>query len=140
MASGGFRPVSGLAAIIGAFPLIAIAIPFYLYFQNTGQLDTVIFTMWGAEMTGGFVALAVAGVVLPLEIAKASDTGMKGLIDTGLSIFLFCFMWLCFASAMNAEFRSPYWVILCLIQTGDALGGTVVTIVAARRDFGTGSA
>ena len=70
------------------------------------------------------MAIAIAGVVLPLEIAKASDTGIKGLIDTGLSIFLFCFMWLMFAA--NLEFRSPYWVILCLIQTGDAIGGTIV--------------
>jgi len=135
--STGFRPIRGLTNVFGAMPLVGIAVLVYMFYSSFDLISDPIVTVGGVTLTGGFVALACAGLLLPFEIAKSADTGTKGIIDVGLSVILFCALWMTFVLSDFAQ--TPYFLILCLLQTADALGGGTVAIISARRDFATGA-
>lgn len=135
--SAGFRPIRGLTNVFGSIPLVGIAVLVYMFYSTVGNITEPIISVNGVSLTGGFVALACAGLVLPFEIAKSADTGTKGLIDVALSVVLFACLWIMFVTQGYAQ--TPYFLILCLLQTADALGGGTVAIISARRDFATGA-
>ncbi|MEO0955665.1 MAG: hypothetical protein AAFU81_01635 [Pseudomonadota bacterium] len=133
----GFRPVSGIAAMTLAFPTIGFAFLLYWYFSAVGHLDSAILSIAGIPLTGGFVVLALAGLLMSLEIAKSADTGIKGIMDLAFSVVLFAIGWVVLFTQDFAQ--TEYFLILCLLQTADALGGGTVAIISARRDFATGA-
>lgn len=133
----GFRPVSGIAAMTLAFPTIGFAFLLYWYFAAVGGLDSDALSVAGISLTGGFVVLAIAGLLMSLEVAKSADTGIKGIMDLAFSVMLFAVGWVTFFTQDMAA--TPYFLILCLLQTADALGGGTVAIISARRDFATGA-
>lgn len=133
----GFKPISGLAAGTLAIPTLTIPAILYWIFAGNGMINTHVFTIAGIPLTGGFVALAVAGLLMSLEVAKSADTGMKGIMDLAFSVCLFAVLWILLFTQDFA--RTDYFLILCLLQTADALGGGTVAIISARRDFATGA-
>lgn len=133
----GFKPISGIAAVTLAFPTLAFAAILYWSFAGNGMINGHVLTLAGIPLTGGFVVLAFAGAVMSLEVAKSADTGMKGILDLALSVCLFAILWILLFTQDFAQ--SPYFLVLCLLQTADALGGGTVAIISARRDFATGA-
>lgn len=133
----GFKPISGIAAVTLAFPTIAVPAMLYWFFAGNGIIDSYVLTLAGIPLTGGFVVLGLAGALMSLEVAKSADTGMKGIMDLAFSVCLFAILWILLFTQDFA--RTDYFLVLCLLQTADALGGGTVAIISARRDFATGA-
>ena len=135
--SNGFKPISGIASTTLAIPTLSFAAVLYWIFASNGLINGYVFTIAGIPLTGGFVVLGLAGLCMSLEVAKSADTGMKGIMDLAFSVCLFAVLWILLFTQDFA--RTDYFLILCLLQTADALGGGTVAIISARRDFATGA-
>lgn len=140
-----FRPITGLQTVFGVIPLLVIPMIVYvgcsLPFGNVDVRAGGSFTLLsGATVTLslGSLILLIAGALMVLEVAKSADTSHKALIDAGLSIGLMVIAWLFFFTV--PLFGTATFLILCAMQTVDGIGGTLVSIQAARRDWGAGSA
>jgi hypothetical protein len=103
---------------------------------NFDNFATSFGVVSGAEvfLRMGDLLLCLTGLLLVMEWAKSSDTTRKGMIDVGLSIILMCVAWVFFFTW--EPFGTATWLILCFIQSADAIGGGWVSVEAARRDFG----
>lgn len=140
-----FRPITGLLTVFGVVPLLLIPIVVYVAFSLPfGNVDVMtggsLTLISGAtvNLSLGDIILLVAGALLVLEIAKSADTSHKALVDAGLSIGLTVLCWIFFLTV--PIFGTATFLILAAMQTADGLGGTLVAIQAARRDWGAGSA
>jgi len=74
--------------------------------------------------------------MLFMEILKSTSTVTVTSLNHALSmvVFIVCFMLL----LLHPNFATSFFFILTVMALLDVLAGVVVTIVAARRDFGVG--
>jgi len=140
-----FRPITGLQTVFGVIPLLVIPMIIYVCLALPfGQVDIrhgTVFTLISGSKVAlslGDLILLIAGGLMVLEVAKSADTSHKALIDAGLSIGLMVIAWLVWLTV--PMFGSATFLILTVMQTVDGIGGTLVSIQAARRDWGAGSA
>ena len=81
-----------------------------------------------------FVALSV--VILFLEILKSTSSGWGSIGNHGLSMILLI---VCFGAFLTAPaYATSAWMIMTFIVAVDTLGGSITSIVVARRDFSFG--
>ncbi len=123
------------------FPLLVV--PFAIYnmiaFLTPGVnwTDSVThFTLVSGQvwtMTPQDLLLALAVVLLPLEILKATRIGMRSVIDHVLSLVLFIVMLIEFLLVREAG--TSTFFILMMISLVDVIGGFMVTLRTAQRDF-----
>lgn len=135
-----------------ATPLLAFPVLLYFFLAVTsgtsdGQvgsqirqaLDAAIFNMpmisggnWRFSLGDGVLLIGL--IMLFIEIIKSTNTKTFVLINHGLSMTIFVvslIMFMLFRSFATSEF-----FLLLSMMLLDVLAGFMVTIVAARRDFG----
>jgi len=102
------------------------------------RLQTAIFTVpmtsrVGWPVTLGDLLLAVALVVLFVELLKSTNSRRAAIVNHALSMLLFiaCLMEFLLAPA----FATSTFFLITLMTLLDVLAGFIVTIVSARRDM-----
>ena len=123
------------------FPLLII--PFAIYnmiaFLTPGVNWTDAITTFslvsGANwsITTEDFLLALAVLLLPLEIIKATKIGVRSVIDHILSMTLFIAMLIEFLLVRQAG--TSTFFILMMISIVDVLGGFIITLRTAQRDM-----
>ena len=123
------------------FPLLVI--PFAIY-------NMIAFLMpglgWGDAIASWHLAsgqtwtitlhdllVMIALLLLPLEIFKATKTGIRSVVDHILSMVLFVAMLIEFLIVARAG--TSTFFILMMISVVDVLGGFIITLSTARRDM-----
>lgn len=108
----------------------------------TDALSATIFQMpmisggkWRFDL--GDVILFVALIMLFVEIIKSTNTKTFSLINHGLSMAIFVVSLIAFLLLRN--FGTSVFFMLLVMMLLDVVAGFMVTIVAARRDFGVGT-
>jgi hypothetical protein len=123
------------------FPLLII--PFAIYNMiafltpglNWTDAITSVELMSGATwtVTTEDVLVGLALILLPLEIFKAARIGNRSIVDHILSMALFVVMLLEFLMVRQAG--TSTFFLLMMISVVDVLGGFIVTLRTAQRDF-----
>jgi len=129
-------------------PLLALPILVYHFVVVSASaagvestLNAVIFSM--PMISGGKWAFTTADaillfgvVMLFLEIVKATSSRSSSLANHGLStvVFVICLI----EFLLLKSFATSTFFFLMMFALLDLLGGSMVTIVSARRDFGVG--
>lgn len=87
----------------------------------------------GWPITYGDVFTWFSMLILFVEIVKATNTNAKAIINHGLSIIVF----VCSFGLMitTPEFVTSAFANLVILSAIDAIGGVVITVISARRDF-----
>lgn len=130
--------------MLRSFPLYALVAGAYnamLFYRPEMLVDAVYETtlMSGSAwtVTGNEAILAIALLVLYLEVLKATVTTQASVIDHVLSmgVFVACLLeFLMVPEAGNSVFGLI--VIMCMV---DVIAGFTVTIASAKRDLSLGS-
>lgn len=135
-----------------ATPLLAFPVLLYFFVAITaGQpdvvagepvrhsLDTAIFTMpmisggsWRFGVGDGILLIGL--VALFIEIIKSTNSKTFVLINHGLSMAIFVISLIAFI--LFRSFATSEFFLLLAMMLLDVVAGFMVTIVAARRDFG----
>lgn len=135
--------------MFAAFPLLALPVLLYNLIALTlaggfrsleasGRMATPLFALqmtsraeWPVSL--GDLILAVALVVLFIELLKSTTSRRVAIINHSLSMILFI---LCLVEFLLAPaFATSTFFLLTLMVLLDVLAGFIVTIVAARRDI-----
>ena len=135
--------------MFAAFPLLALPVVLYNLIALTlaggfksaeanGQIVKPLFSIamtsraqW--PVTLGDLILAVALVVLFIELLKSTTSRRVAIINHSLSMILFI---ICLVEFLLAPaFATSTFFLLTLMVLLDVLAGFIVTIVAARRDI-----
>ena len=135
--------------MFAAFPLLALPVVLYNLIALTltgvfksveanGQIIRPLFwipmtsrAQWPVSL--GDLILAVALVVLFIELLKSTTSRRVAIINHSLSMILFI---LCLVEFLLAPaFATSTFFLLTLMVLLDVLAGFIVTIVAARRDI-----
>ena len=123
------------------FPLLVI--PFAIYnmiaFLTPGVSWTDAITAvqltsgatWSVTAEDMLIALAI--ILLPLEILKATRIGVRSVVDHVLSMVLFVVMLIEFLLVRQAG--TSTFFLLMMISVVDVLGGFIVTLRTAQRDL-----
>jgi hypothetical protein len=113
----------------------------YAMLGENGGLDAPFssWTMPSGTVTSinagtGIIALGI--VFLAFEMTKATSTGLRGIIDMVLSVFLLCGAMV--VHMLFARFGSATFFILVLMQALDVIAGVIISVKVARRDIGFG--
>jgi hypothetical protein len=129
------------------FPLLAISLAFYIVLTAasggdawTGAIAMQLQMPSGKllTMTGGDVFVLLSLGLLFVEIIKAVYTGAQGIINHGLSVLVLITS--CIMFSTNASYATVPFLLLTMMALVDVVAGIVISVVAARRDFGTGGA
>jgi len=86
------------------------------------------------EVSGGDIFLAGSFVLLFVEILRSTGTGTDSIVNHVISALLFIGAFFCFL--MLPPFATSTFFLLVIMMMVDMLAGFVITIRAARRDFG----
>ena len=135
--------------MFAAFPLLALPVLLYNLIALTlaggfrsleasGRMATPLFALhmtsnaeWPVSL--GDLVLAVALVVLFIELLKSTTSRRVAIVNHSLSMILFI---LCLVEFLLAPaFATSTFFLLTLMVLLDVLAGFIVTIVAARRDI-----
>ena len=135
--------------MFAAFPLLALPVVLYNLIALTlaggfksveanGQIVKPLFSIpmtsraaWPVNL--GDMILAVALVVLFIELLKSTTSRRVAIINHSLSMILFI---ICLVEFLLAPaFATSTFFLLTLMVLLDVLAGFIVTIVAARRDI-----
>ena len=122
------------------FPLLLV--PFAIYnivaflmpgVSWTGTLATV-HMMSGADwaMSGGDMLIALAVLLLFVEMMKAARSGTRGFVDHGLSVLLFLGVLAEFLLVKQAA--AATFFLLLVMSFFDVLGGVTLALRARRRE------
>ncbi|MFN4184561.1 MAG: hypothetical protein ACK4M6_07225 [Hyphomonas sp.] len=136
-----------LRALI-VFPLLIIPIVFYLLISMTAgeggtamRLQANLFSMpmmsgerWAFSL-GDFILLTGL-IFLFIEIIKAARTKSDAIVNHSLSMVLLLFCVIGFL--VIPGFGTSVFFLLMIMTLLDVVAGPIVSIVAARRDFGIG--
>lgn len=136
-----------LRALIVA-PLLIIPILFYLLISATSgeagtaaRLEANLFSM--PMMSGGRWSFSLGDFILLIglfflfiEILKAARTKSDALVNHSLSMVLLLFCVIGFLAFPG--FGTSVFFLLMIMTLLDVIAGPIVSIVAARRDFGIG--
>lgn len=141
---------SGFYALLDVFPLLAIPVLFMNFVVLTGLagtsdqfeawLGSTLFTIGGMSgdswsLSPGDLIIVVGLIFLFIEILKSTRTDAISLINHGiaaLAFVLFLIEFIVVRGFMNSTF-----FILMMMQLIDVIAGYTVTVVAAKRDFGS---
>lgn len=120
------------------FPLALFALC-VIATQGGSWADAVAFTphmVSGADwaISYGDLFLSASLLVLFVEIVKAVHTEASDILNHGLSMMVAIACVVLFATV--ASFTNSTFFILMMMTFIDVIAGFVITIVAARRDFG----
>jgi hypothetical protein len=88
---------------------------------------------WAVSM--GDVVIFASLLVLFVEIVKSVNTGATEILNHGLSMLVAVMCIILFVT--NAGFTNSTFFLLTTMTVIDVIAGFAITIVAARRDFGT---
>jgi hypothetical protein len=123
------------------FPLLVI--PFAIYNMIAFLTPGVGWTepIWTFALISGAnwavtaedILLALAVLLLPLEIFKATKVGVRSVVDHILSMLLFIAMLVEFILVRQAG--TSTFFILMMISVVDVLGGFIITLRTAQRDM-----
>lgn len=123
------------------FPLLIIPLAIYnmvvfltpgvAWTDQAGRLRMVSGQEW--IITAGDMLIVFALVVLFVEIIKSTRTGMKSVIDHGLSTLVFIAALIEFLIVPQAA--TSVFAILLVICLVDVVGGYSITIRTAQRDY-----
>jgi len=123
------------------FPLLVI--PFAIYNMIAFLLPGIAWTdkvatihlMSGQDwlLTPEDILLALAVVLLGVEVIKATRMGIRGIIDHVLSMLLFIVMLVEFLLVMRAG--TSTFFILMVISLVDVMAGFIITARTAQRDI-----
>ena len=123
------------------FPLLVI--PFAIYnmiaFLTPGlgwtdamtTVNLISGAVWSVTAEDMLVGLAI--ILLPLEILKATKIGVRSIVDHVLSMVVFVVMLIEFLLVRQAG--TSTFFLLMMISIVDVLGGFIVTLRTAQRDF-----
>jgi len=125
------------------FPLLILVLAAYnsiVFFTKT-SFETAIFSLKmisGAQWVFnlGDLLIAVALLMLFIELLKATRTGTVSIIDHMLSTLVFIGFLVEFIVIEQAA--TSVFFLLTIIALIDVIAGYSVTIQSARRDFGVG--
>jgi hypothetical protein len=125
------------------FPLLILVLAAYnsIVFFTKSTFDTAIFSVKmisGAQWVFnlGDLLVAVALLMLFIELLKATRSGTVSIIDHMLSTFVFIGFLVEFIVIKQAA--TSVFFLLTIIALIDVIAGYSVTIQSARRDFGVG--
>ena len=121
------------------YNLLALTLPGGLTsIDAQSSLSATMFTVpmtsrvnWTVSL--GDLLLAVALIVLFVELLKSTNSRRAAIINHALSMLLFivCLM----EFLLGAAFATSTFFLICLMVLLDVLAGFIVTIVTARRDM-----
>ena len=138
---------SAFFALFDVFPLLAFPVLFLNLMVFTGWggdlkawLASEVFTITGLSgdtwsLSPGDIIIVIGVVILFFEIIKSTRTDTISLINhaiAALAFVLFLLEFLIVKGFMNSTF-----FILMMMQLVDVIAGYTVTVVAAKRDFGS---
>lgn len=136
------------AAFFAAFPLLALPVLLYNLLalvagamtpvRLAGEIATFQMAsgaVWTVSM--GDLLLALALVVLFVELLKSANSRRVAIINHGLSLLLFVVCLVEFL--LGAPFATSVFFLLTVMVLLDVLAGFIVSIVAARRDVDFGA-
>lgn len=129
-------------------PLLLIPIILYILISmsageagTAARLDTNIFSMpmisggrWAFSL--GDLVLLIGLIFLFIEILKAARTKSDAIVNHSLSMVLLLFCVIGFLALPG--FGTSVFFLLMVMTLLDVVAGPIVSIVAARRDFGVG--
>lgn len=129
-------------------PLLIIPIILYLFVSMTAgeggtalRLQANLFSM--PMMSGGRWAFSIGDLILFvgliflfIEILKAARTKSDAIVNHSLSMVLLLFCVIAFLAFPG--FGTSVFFLLMVMTLLDVVAGPIVSIVAARRDFGVG--
>lgn len=124
-------------------PLLVFPLMFFAFLAATaGDAWTanvfMTFNMYsGAQwtITSGDVFVLISLLVLFVEIVKSVNTQANEVINHGLSMLVALVCVILFAT--SAGYANTPFFLLTVMTIVDVLAGFAITIVSARRDFGT---
>jgi len=91
-------------------------------------------TTWA--ITPGHTLIAVSLLMLFFELLKSTGTGRAAIINHAFSMILFIICLVEFL--LFPAFATSVFFLVMMMTLLDVMAGFIVTIVSARRDFGTG--
>jgi hypothetical protein len=113
------------------YNMIAFLMPGLNWGDAITSLHLISSQTWTITLHDLLVMLAL--LLLPLEIFKATRTGVRSVVDHILSMVLFVAMLIEFLVVARAG--TSTFFILMMISVVDVLCGFIVTLSAARRDM-----
>ncbi len=128
--------------MIAAFPLLALPVLLYNLVALTGATPRLTETLFSMRMasgatwpvTTGDLLLVISLMVLFVELLKSTNSRRAAILNHGLSMLLFV---VCLVELLLApSFATSTFFLITLMVLLDVLAGFIVSIVAARRDFG----
>jgi hypothetical protein len=140
--------------VVSAFPLLLIVLVVYnlLVFGwvtldgSEGGVETFLrgqFSMtlisgdvWNVSI--GDILLTVSLVLLFFEIVKSSGTEKETIVNHALSVLVFVIALIEFIGVKG--FGNSIFFLILAMTFMDVVAGFIITIVSARRDFGSGGA
>ena len=126
----------GTGTVISRLTQPLLTIPMVSMSQATNAAGEIVMqrTLW--QLTPGDLLLALALVLLFIEILKSTSTGRSSIANHALSLVIFVFCLIEFL--LFAPFATSTFLLITLMALLDVLAGFVVTIVTARRDIAVG--
>jgi hypothetical protein len=124
------------------FPLLLIPFVIYNIFAflfgvtdwnvSWGSVEIISGGVW--HISWGDLLVALAIILLFIEITKSARLGSRGLVEHMLSMMLFIGMIVEFLMVQRAA-TSPFFLLM-VTQFVDVLGGFTVAVRTAQRDIG----
>lgn len=136
--------MSGTLGVLRLLPLMALPLAIFILFaaaqQNGSWTDAIAFApammsgvQWQVHYGDIFVFFSL--IVLFLEIVNSVNTDSRSIINHALSALVALICIVLFIT--TASFTNSAFFMLITMMLIDVIAGFVITIVAARRDFGT---
>lgn len=145
-ASGAIKPEGKgkNASMFTIFPLLTLALIAYTGLSFTSGPDWTVYEVARVTMVsdqvwsirGGDIFLTFSLGLLWWEIVRATDSGTGSVVNHVISAGLFIVCLLLFILAPN--YGTSAFFLMMMMALVDFMAGIVVTITAARRDFGVG--
>jgi hypothetical protein len=120
-----------LVITFAIYNMIAFLIPSLTWTTNVATIHLMSGQDW--TVTPEDVVLALAVLLLGIEVVKATRMGIRGLMDHILSMILFIVMLVEFLLVARAG--TSTFFILMVISLVDVLAGFIITARTAQRDI-----
>ena len=113
------------------YNMIAFLTPGLSWTDSISSANLMSGAVWSVTAEDSLIALAI--LLLPLEILKATRIGVRSIVDHILSMALFVVMLIEFLMVRQAG--TSTFFILMMISVVDVIGGFTVTLRTAQRDM-----
>lgn len=128
------RVVPLLAFPLAVFALCALAFGAGWTASTFFEADMFSGAHWTVSFGDVFVLIAL--LILFVEIVKSVNTGATEILNHGLSMLVAVTCIVLFVT--SSAFTNSTFFLLTAMSFIDVVAGFIITIVAARRDFGSG--